>query len=329
MTIEKCFKKLGHFSSKRPVIFSLVLSVATISILNGSIALATTPEKAETTVGSYGTPPARPTSFELFDIVKQLQALRVGEVIWVGGYTRNPLSRALFDLVQYMRNNVQIKTPDEVMASVPPYRRGDFGIWVNEDGPSNCYNTRAEVLIRDATLSGALKFDSLNPCKITRGQWNDPYTGTDFKLASAVQVDHVVPLKNAYRSGGHAWTKDRRCHYGNFLRDTGHLLSVSGRENMSKGESGPENYIPPNSAYTCAYLANWMRIKAVWNLDFSREESIAIEKSLRNSGCASGSTTLTLKDIVETRRQTLTTNVKCVSTVPAARPLSSSQLLPQ
>lgn len=329
MTIEKCFKNLGHFSAKRLGIFSLVLSIAAISILNGSIALANDPESGSAAVRSYETRPSRPASFELFDIVKQLQSLRFGEVIWVSGYTRNPLSRALFDLVQYMRNNVQIKTPDEVMASVAPYRRGDFGIWVNEDGPSNCYNTRAEVLIRDVTVSTALKFDTVNPCKITRGQWSDPYSGTDFKLASAVQVDHVVPLKNAYRSGGHAWTKDRRCHYGNFLRDPGHLLSVSGRENMSKGESGPENYIPPNSAYTCAYLANWMRIKAVWNLDFSREESIAIEKALRNSGCATSSTTLKLKDIVETRRQTLTTNVKCVSTVPAAAPLSRSQLLPQ
>jgi len=326
VTTEKCFKNRGAFKAKTLVLLSIISALVVVSTLNRSIALADQPRSESLPALSsaqHSAPQSHPTvDFRPFDLSGILKALRWSEIVWEGGFERNPLSRALFDLVQYMKNNVQPKPPGEVLATVPPYRRTDFGIWVNEDGPANCYNTRAEVLIRDATPTSAVKFDTANPCKIIRGEWADPYSGTDFKLASAVQVDHVVPLKNAYRSGAHAWTKERRCHFGNFLRDENHLLSVSGRENMSKGDSGPEDYLPPNSSYVCTYLANWMRIKAVWNLEFSRDESIAIERSLRDNGCASAMTTIKLKEVVETRRQTMVTNMKCLS--PAPRPVTPS-----
>lgn len=325
MTVWNRFKnQTVNFSLLLP----LVAAVVVIS-LGSSRAFASPEQTLEQPIGETAEPSV-PTSFGLFDILRQIQAMPSGEIFWLGDFGRDPLSRALFDLVQYMRNNVQVMTPDEVLSSVPPYRRVEmFGTWVNEDSPVNCYNTRAEVLIRDAlpdaTGSRSVKFSPTNPCQVIRGEWSDPYSGTDFKLASAVQVDHVIPLKNAYRSGAHAWTKERRCHFANFLRDRDHLLTVSGRENMSKGDSGPEDYIPPNQNYVCSYLANWLRIKAVWNLEFSRDESTAIETSLRNSGCVLNSTTMPLKEIVETRRQTLSSNIKCL---PSAPPVLTPALAP-
>lgn len=247
------------------------------------------------------------------DLTKLLGSVLPNELLIIGGLEKNPLRSALFDLVQYMRNNTDSRSPDEVLAVIPKYRRVEmFGTWVNEDAPDDCYNTRAEVLLRDLTSTSKPTFKPGNPCNVSKGQWLDPYSGDTFKIASAVQVDHVVPLKNAYRSGAHAWTQERRCHYANYLDDIQHLLAVSGHENMVKGDSGPEDYLPPDETYICAYLANWMRIKASWNLQFSADESMTIETELRDRGCASSNTRPKLSEIQKNRAGSTRMNAKCL-----------------
>lgn len=264
-------------------------------------------------------PPTAPNSVGLLDglsgldLSKLLGTVLPNEIVMSAGLDRNPFSAALFDLIQYMRNNVDTRTPDDVLAGLPKYRRVEmFGTWVNENAPQDCYNTRAEVLLRDLDGKVKVSFTAANPCIVSKGEWHDPYSGKDFKLASAVQVDHVVPLKNAYRSGAHAWTRERRCHYANYLDDSMHLLSVSGHENMAKGDSGPEAYLPPDEGYVCEYIANWMRIKASWNLTFSSEEQAAIEKELRDHNCAVAGTRPPLSSIQKNRKSSSRQNEKCL-----------------
>lgn len=242
-----------------------------------------------------------------------LNSVSPGELIINGNLTRNVLASALFDLVKYMKNNVDPRSESEILAQIPRYKRVEmFGTWVNEDAPNNCYNTRAEVLIRDAKPGAKVSFATANPCLVAKGEWADPYSATTYKLANAVQVDHVVPLKNAYRSGAYAWNQERRCHYTNYLADTNHLLAVSGHENMAKSDGSPETYLPPNPEYVCSYIANWMRIKAVWNLGYTNNEKNAIETALQNYGCAVAETRLPLRDIQKSRTTTLRMNIKCV-----------------
>lgn len=238
-------------------------------------------------------------------------------------YTTNsltsPLASAVFDLVRYMRLHQIAANDAEIDVTIPRYNRIEmFGGWVNEDSPANCYNTRAEVLIRDATDASKITFSPGNPCQVTKGDWLDPYTGDRFKLAKAVQIDHVVPLKNAYRSGAHQWTKERRCHYSNFLLDPVHLLTVSGRENMSKGDSGPNSYLPPNDAYVCSYLRNWMQIKAVWSLGFTDVEANAVHGALTAYRCDASHGQMTSVELNAKRAATNRMNVKCLENLEAA-----------
>ena len=107
--------------------------------------------------------------------------------------------------------------------------------------------TTNEVLLRDADPNESVQFTSRNKCMVYKAKWIDPFSGAQFKLANAIQVDHIVPLKAAYLSGAHAWNQNRRCRYANFMDDPTHLLSVSGHENMSKGDAGPERYLPPDT----------------------------------------------------------------------------------
>jgi hypothetical protein len=235
-------------------------------------------------------------------------------------FTVAPLASAAFDLLQYMRNNVELRTDEELLAAIPKYNRIEmFGGWVNENAPDDCLNTRAEVLMRDASSVDKVKFSAQNPCQVSKGDWNDPYSGTTFKLAKAVQIDHVVPLKNAYKSGAYQWTKDRRCHYANFLRDETHLMAVSGHENMSKGDAGPERYLPPNEEYVCEYLHNWLRIKASWSLGFSAKEELAVLEALQTHQCGSSTTKVPLPKIQNSRLSTNRMNIKCVDEFDAGQ----------
>jgi hypothetical protein len=166
-----------------------------------------------------------------------------------------------------------------------PYnRRHHFGGWVNEDSDKNCLDTRAEVMVRDAADPSSVQFRP-DGCVVIKGLWHDPYTGTDFKTANAIQIDHVVPLKNAYESGAHDWEPPRRCHYANFLHNRFHLLAVNAHENMSKGDKSPERYMPPDTKFQCEYLHDWMMIKTIWQLSVTRAELSAVVQYLNQNRC--------------------------------------------
>lgn len=158
-----------------------------------------------------------------------------------------------------------------------PYDRADYKHWIDAD--RDCENTRDEVLVRDAT--GPVKQSKVGSrCKVTAGSWNDPYTGTVFTDAAKLDVDHMVPLKNAHMSGAWAWSAKRKQDYANLLEDPVHLLPVSAGENRKKGDKGPDRYLPPNEAHHCQYVQNWLHIKYEWGLDVPPAEQARIESVL-------------------------------------------------
>lgn len=159
------------------------------------------------------------------------------------------------------------------------YKRTLYVHWIDED--HDCQNTRAEALIRDDD-DHVVEFKTEKECLVTHGTWLDPYTGKTFHNARKVDVDHVVPLKNAHESGGWAWSKERRRKYANYLLYNKHLLAVSATENRRKGAKGPDQYLPPLESYHCEYVKIWIRIKKDWELEMSESEEETIESVLAN-----------------------------------------------
>jgi len=158
-----------------------------------------------------------------------------------------------------------------------------FGRWVNDPTDKNCYNTRAKVLIRDSVAP--VSFKQRNHCLVENGGWYDPYEGKDVSTSRDIQIDHMVPLKNAYVSGAWEWDFQTRCMYANFMGNEFHLISASGRENMRKGDRSPDQYMPPNLAYRCEYLENWLKIKLIWKLKLTPSEVEAIRSGIEENGC--------------------------------------------
>ncbi len=159
-------------------------------------------------------------------------------------------------------------------------RQKHFGGWI-KPVKGQCMNTRALVLTRDS--HGPV--DSNNNCSVISGDWDDPYTDMSYYKASEIQIDHVVPLKNAYMTGAHNWDNLKRCLYANFLGNKFHLLPVSGHENERKGDRSPREYIPPNKQYTCQYLRNWLEIKYVWKLSLTPLEKNRIDQLIVENNC--------------------------------------------
>lgn len=161
-----------------------------------------------------------------------------------------------------------------------PYRRSLYQHWIDAD--RDCQDTRQEVLIREAT--GRVSFDGPRDCGVRRGRWQDPYTGRIFREPRQLDIDHLVPLKNAHESGAWAWSAERRRDYANSLTDRRHLLAVKASENRKKGSKGPDEYLPPDPAFRCDYVRAWVAIKREWDLSMTAAERQAVNALGRECG---------------------------------------------
>ncbi len=158
----------------------------------------------------------------------------------------------------------------EELAVAPEQRSGYdrrlFAHWSDLD--SDGCDTRREVLIRDSRVESVLDPD--RTCWIVSGLWYSYYDDEWVQGPSSLDIDHLVPLAEAWDSGAHAWSGDRRQAFAN---DEGALVAVTARSNRSKGARDPSEWMPSNADFTCSYVAAWVATKANWNLTMDQRES--------------------------------------------------------
>ncbi|TNH24858.1 HNH endonuclease [Micromonospora orduensis] len=160
--------------------------------------------------------------------------------------------------------------------STSGYSRDLFPHWITVSG--SC-NTREQVLKRDGT---SVVVDS--SCAATSGRWYSPYDGATWTAASDVDIDHVVPLAEAWRSGANSWTTSRRQSFANDLTGP-QLIAVTDNVNQAKGDQDPSTWQPPLSSYRCTYSKMWITVKYNWNLTLQSSEKSALQSMLNT--CAS------------------------------------------
>lgn len=154
------------------------------------------------------------------------------------------------------------------------YSRDKFPHWITQSGACN---TREVVLERDGTN---VQQDS--SCAAVSGSWHSPYDGATWSAASDVDIDHMVPLAEAWRSGASSWTTAQRQSFANDLTRP-QLIAVTDNVNQSKGDKDPAKWMPPSSSYKCTYVRAWVHVKKHYNLTVDSAEKGALQSAL--NGC--------------------------------------------
>ncbi len=161
--------------------------------------------------------------------------------------------------------------------SMAGYDREDFPHWSDAqefgwDVSDSACDVREAALIRDGEA-----VEVGEGCDVESGRWLDPYTTRTYTDPLDIDIDHLVPLANAYRSGASEWEEAERERYAN---DPDNLLSVEDNANQEKGDKGPEAWKPPNRAIWCSYARRWVSVKADYALTINPQEKAALRQML-------------------------------------------------
>ena len=151
------------------------------------------------------------------------------------------------------------------------YDRALFGYGPSEALDDDGCSTRQRVLVEQA-----LEAPSVGPgCRLAGGRWRSVYDGRDHLGQSALHIDHLVPLFEAWQSGAADWPRERLVAYGNDSWAGRSLVAVTAELNMAKGASGPEEWLPPAEGSRCWYVWAWTQTKQRWGLSYDEAEAAA------------------------------------------------------
>ena len=159
------------------------------------------------------------------------------------------------------------------------YVRTKFKHWItiSRAGQTSC-DARKSVIIDEAISAPSI----LPGCVLKGGEWLSIYDNVKVTDASKLDVDHMVPLAEAWDSGASAWTDLKRQQYANDMVDPRHLIAVTGPSNRSKSDQDPSEWLPTNKSYICTYIANWVEIKVRWSLSVDKKEKEALIAALKS-----------------------------------------------
>jgi len=154
------------------------------------------------------------------------------------------------------------------------YARAQFGSgWATVNGCS----TRDVIMFRDlinVTLS--------DECTVASGLLNDTYTGEAIQYTkddpSAIQIDHVIALSDAWQTGAQQLSAETRKQLAN---DPLELIAVSGRQNQIKSDANAASWLPPNKAFRCEYIARQIAVKQKYSLWVTSPEKEAMVSVLQ------------------------------------------------
>lgn len=208
--------------------------------------------------------------FNLKKIFKASATLLIGLILTTGA---QPVVAASGTSASSALEKIQVKGS----APMTGYARSNFS-----DGwgrISGC-DTRNYILKRDLTQ---ITWRESPACTVDTGLLKDRYTGKTIHFVRgvstslAVQIDHVVSLGDAWRTGGQKLSANLRY---NLFNDPLNLLAVDGPSNSRKQDSNAASWLPPNKSYRCAYVARQIAVKIKYKLWVVAAEKSAMQRIL-------------------------------------------------
>lgn len=173
--------------------------------------------------------------------------------------------------------------PTKGRAPKTGYERSNFGAgWKDPDG--NGCDARNDILRRD--LTNTVAKPGTRDCVVLSGTLQDPFTGQKIKFtrgpgtSTAVHIDHVVALSDAWQKGAQKLDAQTRLEFAN---DPLNLLAVDGISNMSKGDSDAASWLPPQRSAWCPYVIRQVQVKHRYSLWMTKAEHSRIKEVLSTS----------------------------------------------
>ncbi|MFJ2568994.1 HNH endonuclease family protein [Streptomyces halstedii] len=158
------------------------------------------------------------------------------------------------------------------------YQRTSFKHWVDAD--KNSCNTRMEVLIAESRVKPTIE----GACKVVAGEWFSYYDAVTLTAPGGLDIDHMVPLAEAWDSGASGWTAARREAYANDLGSERSLVAVTAKTNRSKSDQDPAEWLPPLADARCTYATDWVATKLRWGLSVDEAEAAALAELAEGCG---------------------------------------------
>lgn len=204
------------------------------------------------------------------------------------------------DSALLMLGEVQTISDEEYKNKDVDYSRREWKHWAGTESRL-CWNIREEVLHRDAIPGTVLYVDRqknsttnyFEACAIgtpivkdgivikidteESGEWICPYSGKIITDSSKIDIDHIIPLSNAAKNGGQQWSLEMKEQFAN---DPDNLLATSAKENRSKGDKGPGEYMPPFKAYRCQYAKSYATIAYKYGLTITESDKEALDEAI-------------------------------------------------
>lgn len=163
------------------------------------------------------------------------------------------------------------------------YKRTEWKHWISYETP--CWTTREEVLDRQAE-KGSVTYldkddketkDKSKACSIKSGVWIDPYSKETIKDPTKLDIDHTGALSWTAKAGGQEWDKQKKQDYAN---DFDHLVATTAKENRTKGDKGPSEWMPESSK--CEYAKVYTHIVKKYKLNLNKADKDTLEKTLNS-----------------------------------------------
>ena len=163
------------------------------------------------------------------------------------------------------------------------YKRTEWKHWISYETP--CWTTREEVLDRQAE-KGSITYldkddketkDKSKACSIKSGVWIDPYSKEKVEDPTKLDIDHTGALSWTAKAGGQEWDKQKKQDYAN---DFDHLVATTAKENRTKGDKGPSEWMPESSK--CEYAKVYTHIVKKYKLNLNKADKDTLEKTLNS-----------------------------------------------
>lgn len=171
-----------------------------------------------------------------------------------------------------------LESLDVVAENRSGYDRNLFAHWTDND-KDGC-NSRFEVLVEESLQ----ELQILGDCELVGGEWRSVYDGFTSDDPSDFDIDHLVPLAEAWDSGASEWSPQQREAFANALENPEALVAVSSSSNRSKSDKDPSEWLPPDQSYWCEYATHWVTLKSQWDLSVDRREKEALREVLAGCG---------------------------------------------